>query len=121
MGELHRDQPGSVDGAEHVAHHRRSKDYLPGGVPTQWAKLVDLPEAQNADFSHLRLGLVATAPASPELIEKVTALIGCPLIVRYAMTESPSITGTELDDDPTVLYHTVGRPQEGISSTGMER
>jgi acyl-CoA synthetase (AMP-forming)/AMP-acid ligase II len=86
-----------------------------GGVPTQWAKLVDLPEAQTADFSHLRLGLVATAPASPELIEKVTALIGCPLIVRYAMTESPSITGTELDDDPSVLYRTVGRPQVGMS------
>jgi acyl-CoA synthetase (AMP-forming)/AMP-acid ligase II len=85
-----------------------------GGVPTQWAKLLELPEVEANDFSYVRLGLVATAPASPELLSRVTGLLGCPLIVRYAMTESPSITGTELDDPPDVLYRTVGRPQEGM-------
>jgi acyl-CoA synthetase (AMP-forming)/AMP-acid ligase II len=85
-----------------------------GGVPTQWAKLLELPEVADADLSHVRLGLVATAPAPPELIERVTATIGCPLVVRYAMTESPSITGTEPDDDPEVQYRTVGRPQVGM-------
>ncbi len=85
-----------------------------GGVPTQWAKLLELPEVADADLSHVRLGLVATAAAPPELIERVTATIGCPLVVRYAMTESPSITGTEPDDDPEVLYRTVGRPQVGM-------
>ena len=35
-------------------------------------------------------------------------------MVRYACTESSSITGTRPDDPPEVLLHTVGRPQEGI-------
>jgi len=34
--------------------------------------------------------------------------------VRYAMTESPSITGTEPDDPPEVQHRTVGRPQAGM-------
>lgn len=37
-----------------------------------------------------------------------------PLVVRYAMTESPSICGTEPDDPPDVQFRTVGRPQAGI-------
>ena len=32
----------------------------------------------------------------------------------YAMTESPSITGTDRDDDPMVQCRTVGRPQAGM-------
>lgn len=85
-----------------------------GGVPTQWVKLMDEPGLADADLSHVRVGLVATAPASPELIERVSTSIGCPLVVRYAMTESPSITGTEPDDDPEVQFRTVGRPQRGM-------
>jgi acyl-CoA synthetase (AMP-forming)/AMP-acid ligase II len=84
------------------------------GVPTQWAKLLDEPGMASADLAHVRIGLAATAPASPELIERVAATIGCPLVVRYAMTESPSITGTDPDDVPEVQFHTVGRPQSGM-------
>jgi acyl-CoA synthetase (AMP-forming)/AMP-acid ligase II len=84
------------------------------GVPTQWAKLLDEPGIDDADLSHVRLGLVATAPAPPELIERVVATIGCPLVARYAMTESPSITGTDPGDPPETQYRTVGRPQAGM-------
>jgi acyl-CoA synthetase (AMP-forming)/AMP-acid ligase II len=85
-----------------------------GGVPTQWAKLLEEPGIVTADLAHLRVGLVATAPAPPELIARVATVIGCPLVVRYAMTESPSISGTEPDDGPAVQYRTVGRPQVGM-------
>jgi acyl-CoA synthetase (AMP-forming)/AMP-acid ligase II len=85
-----------------------------GGVPTQWAKMVELPELDLVDRSSLRLGVVATAPAPPELVERVTRRLGCPLIVRYAMTEAPSITGTDPRDPPEVLYRTVGRPQSSV-------
>jgi acyl-CoA synthetase (AMP-forming)/AMP-acid ligase II len=85
-----------------------------GGVPTQWAKLLEQPGVASADLAHVRVGLVATAPAPPELIARVATVIGCPLVVRYAMTESPSISGTEPDDDPEVQYRTVGRPQAGM-------
>ena len=84
------------------------------GVPTQWAKLLELPELAQADLSALRVGVTAAAPAPPELVERVVAAIGVPLIARYSMTECPSITGTRPGDDPEVLFSTVGRPQAGI-------
>lgn len=85
-----------------------------GGVPTQWAKLLEEPGLDAVDTSALRIGVVATAPAPPELVERVSARLGCALVVRYAMTESPSITGTEPGDPPDVSYRTVGRPQPGV-------
>jgi acyl-CoA synthetase (AMP-forming)/AMP-acid ligase II len=85
-----------------------------GGVPTQWAKLLEQPGVARADLTTLRIGVSATAPCPPELIERVATVIGCPLVVRYAMTESPSITGTEPSDPPEVQYRTVGRPQDGV-------
>lgn len=84
------------------------------GVPTQWAKLMELPDLERADLSALRFCGTSTAPVPPELIEAVTRATGCPMIVRYAMTESPSISGTRFGDAPEVLFRTVGRPQEGI-------
>ena len=85
-----------------------------GGVPTQWAKLLEQPGIGDADLSSLRLGVSATAPCPPELVERVVSTLGCPLVVRYAMTESPSITGTSPSDPPDVQYRTVGRPQVGV-------
>jgi acyl-CoA synthetase (AMP-forming)/AMP-acid ligase II len=85
-----------------------------GGVPTQWAKLLDEPALDAVDTSALRIGVVATAPAPPELVARVSERLGCALVVRYAMTESPSITGTEPDDPPDVSFRTVGRPQPGV-------
>ena len=41
----------------------------------------------------------------------MTTALGCPLVVRYAMTESPSISGTSPGDEPEILFRTVGRPQ----------
>ena len=84
------------------------------GVPTQWAKLVDLPELASADLSTLRLCSTGAAPVTPELAEKMRTRLGCPVVVRYACTESSSITGTRPDDPPETLLHTVGRPQDGV-------
>ncbi|MCU4183451.1 AMP-binding protein [Acidiferrimicrobium sp. IK] len=88
-----------------------------GGVPTQWAKLLEEPGLERLALSRLRVALVATAPATPDLVRRVEAVLGCPMIVRYAMTESPSITGTEPGDHPEVLQRTVGRPQAGMEVT----
>jgi acyl-CoA synthetase (AMP-forming)/AMP-acid ligase II len=86
-----------------------------GGVPTQWEKVLELPELDRADLRHLRLCVVATAPASPELVTRLGERLACDVIVRYAMTESPAISGTSPGDDPEVLCHTVGRPQAGVA------
>ena len=82
------------------------------GVPTQWAKLLDEPAARG--LPDLRVGIAATAPAPPDLVEAVATRIGVPLVVRYAMTESPTICGTAPTDPPEVQCRTVGRPQEGM-------
>jgi len=85
------------------------------GVPTQWAKLLELPQVATTDLTRLRVCLAATAPAPPELVVRMRTLLGCPVVVRYAMTESPSITGTSPDDPPEVQYRTVGKPQAETS------
>ena len=87
---------------------------IAGAVPTQWAKLLELPQLAEADLSHIAVGVTATAPAPPELIERVTQAIGAPLIVRYSMTECPSMTGTRIGDSAETQYRTVGRPQPGV-------
>jgi acyl-CoA synthetase (AMP-forming)/AMP-acid ligase II len=90
---------------------REERITVAGGVPTQWAKLLEEPDI--GPLPDLRVGIAATAPAPPELVEKTAALLGVPLVVRYAMTESPTICGTEPDDPPATQFRTVGRPQEG--------
>lgn len=82
-------------------------------VPTQWTKLLEY-ETGHRPFPDLRLGTSATAPAPPDLIEQVKQRFEVPLVVRYAMTESPSITGTEVDEPSYVQFRTVGRPQAGM-------
>jgi acyl-CoA synthetase (AMP-forming)/AMP-acid ligase II len=82
-------------------------------VPTQFAKLLE-QDLEQADLSALRLVVVATAPAPPDLVAAVTERMGCPVVVRYAMTECPSISGTAPGDAPEVLFRTVGRPQAGV-------
>ena len=84
-----------------------------GAVPTQWTKLLDVDGVSPQALPHLRIGIVATAPASPELVSRVAERIGVPVVVRYAMTECPTICGTEPDDGPDVQFRTVGRPAAG--------
>lgn len=87
---------------------------IAGAVPTQWTKLLAHPGLAAADLSHVQVGITATAPASPELIEKVSRALDAPLIVRYSMTECPSMTGTRIGDSAQVQYRTVGRAQDGV-------
>ncbi len=85
-----------------------------GAVPTQWAKLLEVEGVGRESLPHLRIGVVATAPAAPELVSRVAEQIGVPLVVRYAMTECPTICGTEPNDPAAVQAATVGRPADGM-------
>jgi acyl-CoA synthetase (AMP-forming)/AMP-acid ligase II len=93
---------------------RAERITVAGAVPTQWAKLLDVEGVGRESLPDLRVGVVATAPASPELIESVVERIGVPLVARYAMTECPTICGTSPDDPPAVQSATVGRPAAGM-------
>lgn len=85
-------------------------------VPTQWEKILECPELSDTRLDTLRLCVTATAPASPILIERVRAAVGLQIIIRYAMTESPTISGTSPDDSIDILCNSVGRahPSVGI-------
>ena len=85
-----------------------------GAVPTQWERLLRLPDVDDVDLSHVRIGTSASAPIRPEVVKEIAERLGFPVIVRYAMTESPTITGTEPTDPPDVQFRTVGRPQQGM-------
>ncbi|MGV2581045.1 UNVERIFIED_CONTAM: acyl--CoA ligase [Mycobacterium avium subsp. hominissuis] len=102
--------PWSAAGMATALHEERIT--VAGAVPTQWAKLLEVSPAM---FPHLRVGVVATAPASPELVRAVADRIGVPLVVRYAMTECPTICGTEPEDAPDIQFRTVGRPAPGMA------
>jgi acyl-CoA synthetase (AMP-forming)/AMP-acid ligase II len=84
------------------------------GVPTQWAKLVEVPGLAQADVSNLRICTTGAAPVPPELAQAITERFRCPVVVRYACTEAPILTGTLPGDLPEVLYGTVGRPAAGV-------
>lgn len=104
--------PWSAQGMFDVLRDERVT--VAGAVPTQWAKLLDVDGVSPQALPHLRIGVVATAPAPPELVRRVAEGIGVPLVVRYAMTECPTISGTEPDDAPEVQFRTVGRPAAGM-------
>jgi acyl-CoA synthetase (AMP-forming)/AMP-acid ligase II len=93
---------------------RTERITVAGAVPTQWAKLLEIEDAGRESLPHLRIGVVATAPASPELVRRVRQRIGVPLVVRFAMTECPTICGTAPDDPPEIQSATVGRPAAGM-------
>ena len=92
---------------------RDARITVAGAVPTQWSKLLEVEGVGPEALPHLRIGVVATAPASPELVRQVAQRIGVPLVVRYAMTECPTIAGTEPTDAPETQFRTVGRPAVG--------
>ncbi|MBJ7336496.1 class I adenylate-forming enzyme family protein [Mycolicibacterium sp.] len=104
--------PWSADGMFDVLREERIT--VAGAVPTQWAKLLEVDGVSPEALPHLRIGVVATAPASPALVRGVAERIGVPLVVRYAMTECPTISGTEPGDSTEVQFRTVGRPAAGM-------
>ena len=104
--------PWSAQGMFDVLRDERVT--VAGAVPTQWAKLLEVDGVSPQALPHLRIGVVATAPAPPELVRRVAEGIGVPLVVRYAMTECPTICGTEPNDAPEVQFRTVGRPAAGM-------
>ncbi|WP_166903432.1 class I adenylate-forming enzyme family protein [Mycobacterium sp. DL440] len=104
--------PWSAQGMFDVLRDERIT--VAGAVPTQWAKLLDVDGVSPQALPHLRIGVVATAPAPPDLVRRVAERIGVPLVVRYAMTECPTISGTAPEDTPEVQFRTVGRSAAGM-------
>ncbi len=84
------------------------------GVPTQYRMLLDHPQLDRIDRSSLRIVGTGAARVQPEMIAEMAASFGCPVVHRYASTESCLATGTRLDDPPEIVATTVGRPNGGV-------
>ncbi len=85
-----------------------------GGVPTQWETLLRVPHLASIDFRSLRVVGIGAAPASPELIQRIRATFGCPILHRYTSTEAGITCGTHLQDPPEVVAHTIGTAAPGV-------
>ncbi len=84
------------------------------GVPTQYRMMFDAPEFEATDVSSLRIAGIGAARIPPELVTEMRDKLGCPVVVRYASTESCVATGTRLDDAVDTICTTVGRPNGGV-------
>lgn len=84
------------------------------GVPTQYRMMLDHPDFATTDVSSLRIAGIGAARVPPELVAEMRAKLRCPVVVRYASTESCLATGTRLKDTDDVICNTVGRPNGGV-------
>jgi acyl-CoA synthetase (AMP-forming)/AMP-acid ligase II len=83
------------------------------GVPTQYALLCDVLDTAGigaGDLGSLRIAGIGGARIPPELVVRIEATLGCPVVSRYASTESVVATGTQPGDSLDVVCTTVGRP-----------
>jgi acyl-CoA synthetase (AMP-forming)/AMP-acid ligase II len=84
------------------------------GVPTQWQKLLWLLPAETR-LPGLRVIGTGSTRVPAELVRDLRRRLPCPVLVRYASTETPIITGTRADDPPEILERTVGKAQDGVN------
>jgi acyl-CoA synthetase (AMP-forming)/AMP-acid ligase II len=84
------------------------------GVPTQWKRVLEHPDVATTDFSRLRVAGIGAAAIPPELVRRMRAVLGCPVITRYTSTEMGVTTSTLVTDDADVIATTVGRPTPDV-------
>jgi acyl-CoA synthetase (AMP-forming)/AMP-acid ligase II len=84
------------------------------GVPTQWQRVLEHPDVATTDFSRLRVAGIGAAAIPPDLVRRMRAVLGCPVITRYTSTEMGVTTSTLATDDADVIATTVGRPTPDV-------
>jgi acyl-CoA synthetase (AMP-forming)/AMP-acid ligase II len=93
---------------------RNERITMATGVPTQWALLLDHPEVAATDFTSVRVAALGGASIPPELVRRIRAALGCPVITRYTSTEAGVSTSTRVGDPDEVVATTVGRPASEV-------
>jgi fatty-acyl-CoA synthase len=81
------------------------------GVPTMFIAMLDQPEFDSYDLTHLRTGIMAGSPCPIETMKQVIDRMGAEDVsICYGMTEtSPVSTQTRTDDSLDRRVSTVGR------------
>lgn len=71
------------------------------GVPTMFVAMLDQPDLDTHDFSHLRTGIMAGAPCPVEVMKKVQSLMNMSQVtIAYGMTETSPVSFQSNVDDP---------------------
>ncbi len=80
-------------------------------VPTIYQALTDSDAVTAGDFASLRLAVCGSAPLSPALVGRLTAVLGRVPLIRYGTTETGLSVSNPLDDP---RGDTVGIPLPGV-------
>jgi fatty-acyl-CoA synthase len=85
------------------------------GLPTSFILDLHEPSRKDRDLSSVRTGMIAGAPVSEELVERIRAELVPDVRIGYGLTETGStISVTRGDDAPGKQVSTVGRPLAGV-------
>lgn len=86
------------------------------GVPTMFIAMLEHPEFDACDFSHMRTGIMAGSPCPVKVMQDVLEKMNMTEItIVFGQTESsPGCTMSNSDDPVEVKVHTVGKPLPGI-------
>jgi acyl-CoA synthetase (AMP-forming)/AMP-acid ligase II len=99
-----------LDSAE---RHRATVHY---GNPTHYIAELDALSERRRDLSSLRLAVLAGAPVSDELVERLADELDVVVISAYSVTETSSTVSASRPDDPDDKRRfTVGRPLPGTT------
>ncbi len=86
------------------------------GIPTHFIAELDALETRSRDLSALRLALIAGAPVSDELVERMNGVLRVTVTAAYTVTETSStVSASRVDDPPDKRRFTAGRPIAGTS------
>ena len=109
------DASATLDG---VQQHGATVHY---GIPTLFVAELAQRKSRSRDLSSLRLAVIAGAPVSDELVEKLADEFGVKVTTAYSLTEMASTVSVSSPGDPHQKRRfTVGRPLAGTTVRVLE-
>lgn len=88
------------------------------GVPTMFIGMLEHPDFDKYDFSHMRTGIMAGSPCPIKVMEQVVEKMNMrEITITYGQTEaSPATTMTTTDDSLELRVSTVGRAMPHVET-----
>lgn len=88
------------------------------GVPTMFIGMLEHPDFEKYDFSHMRTGIMAGSPCPIKVMEQVVEKMNMrEITITYGQTEaSPATTMTNTDDSLELRVSTVGRAMPHVET-----